>query len=124
MCLDKASPFDTAKGPVKAGWGYHNSRLVPADLAGITAADAAKLQLAWAFEFPQGIRARSQPSIAYGAVFVGSHDGHVYALDLATGCARWVFKAGAEVRTAVVPYEAKGGPNVRTRPPPPSPPHP
>ncbi len=117
MCLDKASPFDASKGPVKAGWGYHNSRLIPADLAGLTAADAPKLQLAWAFAFPQGIRARSQPSIAYGAVFVGSHDGHVYALDLATGCARWVFKAGAEVRTAVVPYQAKGGANVRTRPP-------
>ena len=117
MCMDKASPFDAAKPPVKSGWGYHNARHVPTGIAGLTAVDAPNLQLAWAFEFPRGLRARSQPSIAYGAVFVGSHDGHVYALDLATGCARWVFKAGAEVRTAVVPYEAKGGANVRTRAP-------
>lgn len=117
MCMDKASPFDAAKPPVKSGWGYHNARHVPTEIAGLTVADAPNLQLAWAFEFPRGLRARSQPSIAYGAVFVGSHDGHVYALDLATGCARWVFKAGAEVRTAVVPYEAKGGANVRTRAP-------
>ena len=94
MCMDKASPFDAAKSPVKSGWGYHNARHVPTEIAGLTATDAPNLQLAWAFEFPRGLRARSQPSIAYGAVFVGSHDGHVYALDLATGCARWVFKIG------------------------------
>ena len=64
--------------------------------------------MAWAFEFPGGIRARSQPSIAYGAVYVGSYDGTVYALDKASGCVRWTFKAGAEVRTGVVPYEQRG----------------
>lgn len=117
MCMADAAAFDAAMKPAPVSWGYTNARFAPADVAQLSAADAPKLQLAWAFEFPAGIRARSQPSIAYGSVFVGSHDGHVYALDLGTGCARWVFKAGAEVRTAVVPYEAKGGPNVRTQPP-------
>jgi polyvinyl alcohol dehydrogenase (cytochrome) len=117
MCPADAASFDAAMKPAPVSWGYTNARFAPADVAQLSAADAPKLQLAWAFEFPAGIRARSQPSIAYGSVFVGSHDGHVYALDLATGCARWVFKAGAEVRTAVVPYEAKAGPNVRTQPP-------
>jgi polyvinyl alcohol dehydrogenase (cytochrome) len=53
-----------------------------------------------------GSRARcarvSQPAIGYGAVFVGSQDGSVYAFDLNTGCLRWRFQAAAEVRTAIV----------------------
>jgi polyvinyl alcohol dehydrogenase (cytochrome) len=117
MCAADASPFDPAMRPAPVTWGYGNARYTPGDVAGLDAADAPRLELAWAFEFPAGIRARSQPSIAYGAVFVGSYDGHVYALDLKTGCARWIFKAGAEVRTAVVPYEAAGGPQTRTLPP-------
>ncbi len=116
LCAAGTSPFDPAMRPAPVTWGYGNARFTPAEIAGLGPADAARLRLAWAFEFPAGIRARSQPSIAYGAVFVGSHDGHVYALDLETGCARWIFKAGAEVRTAVVPYEAAGEPDAR-RPP-------
>lgn len=114
MCAEGASPFDASQRPLKTGWGYDNKRFVAAADAGLTKASASKLRLKWAFEFAGGIRARSQPSIAYGAVFVGSYDGRVYALDLETGCARWVFKAGAEVRTTIVPYEATGGANVRT----------
>jgi polyvinyl alcohol dehydrogenase (cytochrome) len=38
-----------------------------------------------------------------GAVYVGSEDGTVYALDEDSGCMRWSFRADAEVRTAVVP---------------------
>ena len=41
-----------------------------------------------------------QPSIAGGRVFVGSETGTVYALDAATGCTYWSFKADGTVRTA------------------------
>lgn len=117
MCAADASPFDPTMRPAPVTWGYGNNRFTPAEVARLDLADASRLELAWAFEFPAGIRARSQPSIAYGAVFVGSHDGHVYALDLHSGCARWIFKAGAEVRTAVVPYEATTEPGgVAPRP--------
>ena len=105
MCVAAARRFDTAEQPLQAGWGYNNSRFINADAARMAPGSAGKLKLAWAFEFPGGIRARSQPSMAYGAVYVGSYDGTVYALDRATGCVRWTFKAGAEVRTGVVPYE-------------------
>ncbi len=104
MCSAQDSGFDAAQPPLPAGWGYDNARFIGAAEAGITPQQAARLELKWAFEFPSALRARSQPAIAWGAVFVGSHDGHVYALDLQSGCARWTFKAGAEVRTAVVPY--------------------
>jgi polyvinyl alcohol dehydrogenase (cytochrome) len=44
-----------------------------------------------------------------GAIFVGSHDGSVFALDRRTGCARWEFHAGAEVRTGIVLSGWKAG---------------
>jgi polyvinyl alcohol dehydrogenase (cytochrome) len=115
MCTGKAARFNEAEVPLQAGWGYNNSRFIDANAARLPAADIGKLSLAWAFEFPGAIRARSQPSIAYGAVYVGSYDGTVYALDLAQGCVRWTFKAGAEVRTGVVPYELKDSAGAKIR---------
>ena len=51
--------------------------------------------------FPEATQLRSHPTAAGGALFVGSHNGSVYALDQATGCTRWHFKAAAEVRSAI-----------------------
>ena len=72
-----------------------------------------RLDLKWALEFPGAIRARSQPAIAYGAVYVGSQDVTVYALDLHTGCVRWSYRNSAEVRTAIVleTRQTSGGTN-------------
>jgi polyvinyl alcohol dehydrogenase (cytochrome) len=116
-CKANAARFDLSKPPLKAGWGYDNSRFVPAASAGLDAAGASKLRLKWAFAYPNALRARSQPHIAYGAIFVGSQDGTVYALDLKSGCVRWRFKASAEVRTAVVPYEAEVAQGARVQTP-------
>jgi len=107
-CSGAAASFNPAETPLAAGWGYDNARFIDASAARLAPADVGRLDLAWAFEFPGAIRARSQPSIAYGAVYVGSPDGTVYALDLASGCVRFTFKAGGEVRTGVVPYEIPG----------------
>jgi len=52
--------------------------------------------------FSGAIRIRSQPGIAGGAIFVGSQDGVLYALDMDTGCSRWQFQAATEIRTPVV----------------------
>ena len=41
-----------------------------------------------------------QPSVVGGRVFVGGDTGFVYALDAATGCVHWSFRARAGVRTA------------------------
>lgn len=94
--------FDVAQAPVAVGWGYDNSRFIPGDIAGLRRDQVAQLKLQWAFAFPGAIRARSQPSIAYGAVYVGSQDGTVYALDLHKGCVRWTYRNSTEVRTAIV----------------------
>lgn len=100
--------MDVAAGIRQVGWGHDTQRFSDAEAAGISAADAPQLELKWAYAYPDALRARSQPSIAFGAIFVGSHDGNVYALDLETGCAHWRWQAGAEVRNGVVLVEAAG----------------
>ncbi len=101
-CQGPAARFDRRRPPEVAGWGITlgNERYVAPAIARLAAADVPKLELKWAFGFPGASRARSQPTYAGGAVFVGSQDGTVYALDLASGCVRWAFRAGAEVRNA------------------------
>jgi polyvinyl alcohol dehydrogenase (cytochrome) len=110
MCAEGASPFDFHEPPPFAGWGLtpDSSHAIPTEKAGIDRKNVGKLTLKWSLAFPNAIRARSQPTVAGGAIFVGSHDGTVFALDRATGCARWTFHASAEVRTGIVvsPWQA------------------
>jgi polyvinyl alcohol dehydrogenase (cytochrome) len=92
---------DPASNPRWSGWGHDlaNSRYQPAP--GLTAAEVPKLTLKWAFGFPGGTQAYAHPTIASGRIFTGSDTGQVYALDAATGCIRWAFKAERGVRTAI-----------------------
>jgi len=103
-CQGAAAQFDLAKKPDIVGWGEEldNDHFIPAAVAGLTAADIPRLKLKWAFAYPHTVRARSLPTFAYGALYVGSQDGTVYALDAATGCIRWTFQTSAEVRTPVI----------------------
>lgn len=112
MCEGPATAFDLEKSPAELGWGYDPTRFVPAEVAKLTPADIPKLKVKWAFAFPGATRARSQPVVAMGAAFVGSQDGTVYALDLASGCARWKSKVAGEVRTGIVvePWSTKTAP--------------
>ncbi len=107
-CGDAAPEFDPRRKPAAVGWGHDTRRFVPPAIAGLSAGDLPELELAWAFVFPGALRARSQPAIGWGAVYVGSQLGTVYALDLASGCVRWRYDAGAEVRTGVVLAEVGG----------------
>jgi polyvinyl alcohol dehydrogenase (cytochrome) len=103
-CAAGSSEFDVSRPPAVSGWGvdHGNRHLVPAAVAGLDKSAVPRLQPAWAFAFPGAIRARSKPVIGGGALYVGSHDGTVYALDQKSGCIRWTFKASAEVRTGLV----------------------
>ena len=115
MCAGAAARFDLAQRPVRYGWGLNNSRFIPGNIAQLSRAQVQRLRLKWAFAFPRALRARSQPAIAYGAVYVGSQNGTVYALDLASGCVRWTFRAAAEVRTGMVlatPGDHDHGPHL------------
>lgn len=91
------------------GNGLENQRYQPAARGGITPATVGKLELKWAFGFPDAARARSQPAVTADAIFTGSQSGRVYALDTASGCIWWTFDAAAEVRSApTLGTDAKG----------------
>ena len=103
-CTGAAARFDLARAPEVYGWGQalDNDHFVPARVADLAASDIPRLKLKWAFVYPGAVRARSQPSFAYGALYVGSDNGTVYALDARSGCIRWTFSTAAEVRTPIV----------------------
>jgi polyvinyl alcohol dehydrogenase (cytochrome) len=82
------------------GNGTDNRRYQPASASGITPDNVGELELKWAFAFPAAARARSQPVVTDEAIFTGSQDGRVYALDRDTGCIWWTFDAESEVRSA------------------------
>lgn len=110
QCTGTAAEFDVNEPPVWPGWGLdlENTRMVSNEAAGITKQNVGKLKLKWALAYPDAIRARSHPMLAGGAIYVGSHNGTVFALDRETGCARWTYQAATEVRTGIVitPWEA------------------
>ena len=92
-----------ADPPVWAGWGAdaHNSRFQPGPEAGLDREGVERLTLRWAFGFPRAAATFGQPTSFAGRLFVGSEDGTVYALDAATGCTWWAFRASATVKTAI-----------------------
>ena len=49
------------------------------------------------WKFKTGGRVYSSPAVAGGVVFVGSTDGHLYAIDAATGAERWKFATQGRV---------------------------
>ena len=102
QCTGDAAKLDLADAPASIGWGRDNRRFVPAEIAQLPAADIPRLKLKWAFAYPASNRARSQPTLAWGTLFVGSQDGTVYAFDPDTGCTRWTSRFTAEIRTAIV----------------------
>jgi polyvinyl alcohol dehydrogenase (cytochrome) len=89
--------------PGWSGWGSdpQNSRFQPLSAAGINREQVKNLKFKWAFGFPGAAATYGQPTAYKGKLFVGSEDGTVYALDSATGCLWWSFKASATVKTAI-----------------------
>ena len=55
----------------------------------------------------------SQPSVAFGRVFVGSDNGVVYSLDARTGCVYWAFQADMFGRFAPIAAPISGYPGTR-----------
>src|SRR5258708_28020983 len=57
-----------------------------------------KLNLVWSFK--TGGPVKSSAAIEQGRVFIGSHDGNVYALDFAGGKKLWSFQTGGSVESS------------------------
>jgi polyvinyl alcohol dehydrogenase (cytochrome) len=91
------------------GWGVDLANTRFQAKAGLTPEHVSNLKLKWAFGVPNASVAYGQPTIADGRLFFGTQDGTIYALDSATGCAYWTFKAAASVRSALVIEKAASG---------------
>jgi len=83
------------------GWGVDtaNSRYQPH--TGIRADNISRLKLKWAFGIPDASTAYGQPTVFGGRIFLGSGNGSIYALDAASGCTLWIYRAETTVRTAI-----------------------
>src|SRR6516162_2037582 len=103
QCRNNPPMADPVRGPSWNGWGsdLSNSRFQSAQAAGLTPAQVPQLKLKWAFGFPQGVSANTQPTIVSGRVFIGSDNGYVYSLDAQTGCVYWSFENGSIVRNSL-----------------------
>ena len=100
--------------PVWSGWGgAGNARFQSKAAAGLTATDVPKLKLKWAFGLPGGTSMYSQPSVAFGRVFVGNDNGVVYSLDAKTGCLYWAYQADMFGRFAPIAAPISGYPGTR-----------
>jgi len=104
LCADEEMGTETAATPHIDGWGmgHKNQRFYNQDDLKINAANVGDLELSWVFAFPNASRARVQPTIAGNTLFTASPLGTIYALNRETGCTRWTFQTGAEVRSALV----------------------
>ena len=92
------SKFNPA-GPSWNGWSPDKQNTRVAASTTITAASAPKLAVKWAFAY-QGGR-YGQPTQFGNRVFVTSSSGRAYALDKASGCVAWTYKARGPVRVTV-----------------------
>ena len=94
--------FDTFDRPDFGNWGIDaNQRYISDKDSGISPDAIGRLIPAWSVGFPNSNRMRSQPTLAGGYLFVGTHNGGVYALDQEFGCMIWHFNAAGEVRTGI-----------------------
>lgn len=110
-CEAGVEGFDFDRPPQLSNWGFDlaSSHYLPPSVAQLSASVLGQVTLDWAFAYPTATRARSQPTVAGGSLFVGSQSGLVYAFDLESGCTRWQFQAASEVRNAIVAEPWKAG---------------
>jgi len=95
--------YKTGEDTSGSNWGIQpaNTREISAQAGGITSKNVGTLKPKWTLAMPGASRMRSQPMLAGGLIFVGSHGGIVHALDQDTGCEVWSFQASGEVRTGI-----------------------
>jgi polyvinyl alcohol dehydrogenase (cytochrome) len=114
-CAANAPSFASASGgSAWGGWSpsVTNSRYQEAEAAGLTAAAVPGLKLKWAFNLGPVMSGRGQPAIAGNRVFFGTLAGDVYAVDAASGCVHWSYKATAGIRSGVAVGDANGVPAI------------
>ena len=67
-----------------------------------SASSGASQQHGLVWKFKTGAAVRSSPAVSDGVVYVGSDDGHLYAVDVQSGQKKWAFKTGGKIRCSPV----------------------
>jgi polyvinyl alcohol dehydrogenase (cytochrome) len=73
----------------------------------INSDNAGQLKLKWVFSLGDHKLPHSYPAISTDTVYFGSPEGFVYALDKVTGCQRWKYEVGDDIRTGIGLYLIK-----------------
>ena len=106
----EAIKFNVNDVPEHNNWGVEtNQRAISSYDSGISESEITNLEPLWALKLPDSNRLRSQPALAGGLLFIGSHSGGVYAFDQKSGCQVWHFKTAGEVRTGIAVDSWKAG---------------
>ena len=89
----------------------NNPRHLDAAQAGLTTDDFPKLELAWALAFPDTSGLRAAPVIVGSTLFYSATDsGRVFALDIKSGCAKWVYTGDSRLRSSIAYSEIDESP--------------
>jgi len=90
----------------------NNPRHLTVAQSGLTTADLASLELAWAIAFPATSGMRAAPVIIGDTIFYSATDsGRVFALDIASGCAKWIYESGTRLRSSIA-YDVIDGQGI------------
>ncbi|NWG47094.1 MAG: PQQ-binding-like beta-propeller repeat protein [Alphaproteobacteria bacterium] len=103
-CPAPLAPADLDPPATIASWGLgpDNARTLTAEAAGFTRAQVPDLELVWAMGFPSTSQMRSQPVIVGKTLFLLIAElSRVFAIDIDTGCLRWVHASDAPLRTSL-----------------------
>ncbi len=89
----------------------NNPRHLDAVQAGLTTDDFPRLELVWALAFPDTSGLRAAPVIVGSTLFYAATDsGRVLALDINSGCAKWVYTADSRLRSSIAYSEIDESP--------------
>jgi polyvinyl alcohol dehydrogenase (cytochrome) len=103
-CPTERAAVDLTAAPAQVGFGVDtdNSRRMNARQAGLTTAQAARLEVAWAFAMPRTSGLRGQGVVVGNTLFYpAGQAGHILALDTKTGCVKWATQTPSQVRNSL-----------------------
>jgi polyvinyl alcohol dehydrogenase (cytochrome) len=111
MCDSRQVNLTAPPSVASFGFDNHNTRRLTRQQAGLSTADFAGLQFAWALAFPQATAMRAQAAVVGSTVFLPVSDfGQLYAIDVSRPrpCFKWVYKNDIPLRTGAAYGELPG----------------
>lgn len=86
----------------RLGVDENNSRFMSAEMAGLDRGDMANLELAWAVAFPDTGQLRAAPVVIGDTLFYAATGTQkVMAMDVASGCVKWVYDSPNRLRSSL-----------------------